>query len=192
MDSLNNNNLSQKLAGIIESIIESFRTYPDIFLTEEDVRCHLFSKLLNLNINKILFNTKDGSRSIKVHTEIRWYGSSGKLKYRSDIVILEPTDLITRNGGNLKLPSKGFGFNTFSAIIEIKLRRVNGKSDNAFIEETTKAIDKLKQIRDETKASNKHDPVLVILVFDKKNDISRLFNFDDEEVLIKYIFPRNI
>lgn len=192
MNNLDNNALPQKLIDLIESTIESFRTDPDVYLTEEDIRCHLFSKLLNLNLNRMLFNTRDGSRSIKVHSEIRWYGFSGKLKYRSDIVLLEPRDLITKNGGNLKLPSKGFGFNKFSAIIEIKLRRVNGKSDNAYLKETEKEIFKLKQIRDETKGLNKYNPVLIILIFDKKNDISHLIDFENEEVLIKYIFPKNV
>lgn len=183
--------LHTELINSINLLINSFKNDPDIYLTEEDIRCHLFLGLSKLNVNKMLFNTRDGSKSTRVHTEIRWYGKLGKLKYRSDIVILEPTDLITRNGGNLKLPSKGFGFNTFRAIIEIKLRRVNGKSDNSFIGNIETDILKLKQIEKETQSSNSCTPFLAILIFDKKNDLNNLFDFDDEDVFVKYIFSRN-
>ena len=165
---------------VLNILKESFSKNPDIFLTEEDLRCHLFM-LLNqkLNINKLIFNTVDQSKSIPTHTEIRWYGDSGKLKYRSDIVILDPKTLRTTDK-RMKLPSKGYGFNSFWAIIELKLRRINGKSDNQFLKEIKSEFNKLREIKKETEYNNKHQAEYYLLCFDKKKDIGNRINYFNE------------
>lgn len=168
---------------------ESFIKYPDVFLTEEDLRCHLFILLQqSLNINKLIFNTADQSKSIPTHSEIRWYGESGKLKYRSDIVILDPRTLNTTDK-SMKLPSKGYGFNSFWAIIELKLRRINGKSDNQFLKEIKSEFYKLKKIEEEMRYKNKHQAEYYLLCFDKKKDISQhINNFNEKGINFYYVF----
>lgn len=155
---------------------ESFIKDPDVFLTEEDLRCHLFMLLQQtVNINKLIFNNANQSKSIPTHTEIRWYGNSGQLKYRSDIVILDPRTLRTTDK-TMKLPSKGYRFNNFWAIVELKLRRINGKSDNQFLKEIKSEFYKLWKIKEETKDNNKYQAEYYLLCFDKKKDISRHIN----------------
>ena len=177
----------------LNSLRESFISNPNIFLTEEDLRCHLFMLLSQtLNINKIIFNTADQSKSTPTHTEIRWYGDSGKLKYRSDIVMLDPRTLRTTDK-IMKLPSKGYGFNSFWAIVELKLRRINGKSDNQFLKEIKNEFNKLRKIGEETKYNNKHQAEYYLLCFDKKKDISRrINNFNEinktQRINFHYIF----
>jgi hypothetical protein len=54
--------------------------------------------------------------------------------------------LKTKNG-NIRVPSKGYGFNNPYLIIEIKLRRINGKSDNQFkadLEEDRRRLNEIK------------------------------------------------
>lgn len=177
----------------LNSLKESFINNPDIFLTEEDIRCHLFMLLYQkLNINKLIFNTVDQSKSIPTHTEIRWYGNSRKLKYRSDIVILDPRTLRTTDK-IMELPSKGYGFNNFWAIIELKLRRINGKSDNQFLKEIKSEFNKLRQINEEIKYNNKYQAEYYLLCFDKKKDISfRINNFNEvketKSINFHYVF----
>jgi hypothetical protein len=88
----------QIIEDSINKLIIFFKKYPDIFLTEEDARCFLYSILIEDETLKKLYKTSDDSYSIPVHTEVRWYGyDDNKLKYRSDIVVIDPTDLQTKN-----------------------------------------------------------------------------------------------
>ena len=178
--------LFSKIEQSVDKLVQNFKEFPDIYLTEEDARTHLFSLILkNSSLCRTLFNTQDGTKSTPLHSEIRWYGNSGKLKYRSDIVILDPRTMITKK--SLSLPSKGYGFNHFYAIIEIKLRRVNGKSDNKFSEEIVKEIEKLNRIRAETKLANKYNPLTILICLDKRNNISnKLPHISEDDIEIRY------
>jgi len=159
---------------------ESFIRNPDVFLTEEDLRCYLFMLLQQtLDVNKLIFNTTDQSKSTPTHTEIRWYGEFRKLKYRSDIVILDPRTLRTTDK-MMRLPSKGYGFNSFWAVVELKLRRINGKSDNQFLKEIKNELYKLGKIKEETKDNNRHQAEYYLLCFDKKQDIDSRINYFSE------------
>ena len=106
---------------------EDFVSYPNKYLTEDDVRIHL-CKLLLEKFGEIEA-TRDGDHSISLHTEVQWYGK-GTLKYRSDIVLIDVGTLHVKRFS--QMPSKGYGFNIPKAIIELKLRRPNGDSDRVF------------------------------------------------------------
>jgi hypothetical protein len=127
---MENQQIKVKVEQKINTLIDEFKATPDKFLTEEDVRAYLYHLLL-ADFNG-LEQTEDNQQSIPVHCEVRWYGRSKKLKCRSDIVIFDVSQLITKKGGHFPLPSKGYGFNNPYVIIEIKLRRINNKSDNRF------------------------------------------------------------
>jgi len=158
--------LKEKIDETIRSLIANFTKYPDKYLTESDVRCFLFNKLMLNNEFSELRDTSDGSKSTSVHTEVRWYGKFNKLKWRSDVVILNVSTLKVKDGF-FKLPSKGFGFNKPQAIIEIKLRRINGDSDNAFIKKIQEDIDKLNEIKEQVEG----EYPCFLIIFDKKKDI---------------------
>ncbi len=177
----------------INKLIRKFSKYPNLFLTEADVRCHLVADLLKNSYFSTLQKTWDNSYSIPLHSEVRWYGESGKLKYRSDVVILDPTDLKAKE--KLKLPyrlsSKGYGFNKFWTIIELKLRRINGKSDSEFLKGIEEELSKLKKIKQETQNLNKRKVYYYILCFDKRDDIKdSVKEIKDQEIIIKYIFSK--
>lgn len=142
------------------------------FLTEDDLRCHLFNAL------------EDGLKNftnVSVHAEIRWYGNrddqaTSKLRYRSDIVIINPHDLQI-DESIFKLPSKGYGFDKYHAIIEIKLRRPNNKDSDAKYEQRIKKdINKLKEIRNKT-TNNFINKRFYLVVFDKKRNKKAFKNF---------------
>jgi len=154
----------------IDALIDEFDSFPDKFLTEEDLRSYLYHLLLD-GFSK-LEKTEDNSQSISLHCEIRWYGQSQDLTYRSDIVIFDVSQLKTKKS-NIKLPSKGYGFNNPFVIIEIKLRRKNGKSDFQYktkLEEDRKKLYEIKSKVVEL-GTNIHT---YLLGFDKKTNI----NFD--------------
>jgi hypothetical protein len=183
--------LKSKIESCIGEIERKFIARPDIYLTESDIRCHLFGALKQHQNLSQEIETSDGSYSIPLHTEVRWYGESGRLKYRSDIVVLDVTSLKVRN--NLfRLPSKGYSFNKPNAIIEIKLRRRNGKSNTDFMDSIKRDIERLKEIKRQLELPN--DFPLYFLIFDKKGNIqSEILAIPDAtSIRIKYIFSTGL
>ncbi len=174
----------------INELVKVFSKRPDLFLTESDLRCYLAAELLKIPDFSSMQKTIDGFLSIPLHSEVRWYGKSGKLKYRSDVVILSPEDLRVKEK-TFKLPSKGYGFNHFWAIIELKLRRINGKSDNQFFKDAKYEVDKLRKIERETQYNNKYKALYYVLCFDKRNDITnRIEKIKEKRIIVKYTFSK--
>ena len=160
-----------------------FYQNPHLFLTEEDVRCILYH-LLFVRLAHTFVRLKDGSLSSPIHSEVRWYGRNQDKHKRSDIVILDTSDLRVTDEG-FQLPTKGYGFNNFYAVVEIKLRRSNSrKSDDIWLNEIKDDLDTLRFLR--TGVDNDHDPLLVMLVFDKKDNISKKMNKTYSEVSLVY------
>ena len=96
----------KNIENIILNLIEDFKSYPDKYLTESDVKCALVSELMKIPEFNRLYATEDGSKSIPIHSEVRWYGQSGRLKWRSDIVIIDVGTLRVKNGiFKIPLPS---------------------------------------------------------------------------------------
>ncbi|MBU2589810.1 MAG: hypothetical protein KKB39_03530 [Nanoarchaeota archaeon] len=166
---MNQSEIKQKVEEKISVLISDFRRTPEKFLTEEDIRAYLYHLLLT-DFNN-LEQTEDKQQSIPLHCEVRWYGSSKKLKYRSDIVIFDVSQLITKKGGNIPLPSKGYGFNNPNAIIEIKLRRINGKSNNKFNGDLVADRNKLKELKNKV-VEEENEVWTYLIAFDKKNNIN--------------------
>lgn len=158
---------TSQINNIIKQTEEDFYhsewSYKD-FLTEDDVRCRLF-----MSLHEALESFPEAS----VHSEIRWYGRSlndndEELRYRSDIVIIDRNDLEVNSTDTFDLPSKGFGFDKFYAIIEIKLRRPNEQTSLAkFNKKVDEDVEKLRTIRDRTYPID-HRKLFYTIAFDKK------------------------
>ena len=143
----------------IEYIKRKFENNPHLFLSEEDVRGHLFCELLK-RFNK-LQKTKDNKETIPLHLNISFFGSKGHLSERPDVVILdvETVDLYTaQRGKNL---SKGFEFEKAPFGIEIKLNR-NG-SKNRVLKELEADLIKSKNLLNRNKELK-----LYVVYLDKK------------------------
>lgn len=181
---LSSKEIASKVEIIINELISEFKQYPDKFLTEEDVRAYLYHLLLEAF--DYVEKTEDGEHSIPLHTEIRWYGNSGTLKLRSDIVIFEVSTLKTKNKESVRLPSKGYEFDIPYVLIEIKLRRNRKGSDNRFKKKILQDRDKIEKIRSEI-----NEPFYSYLIaFDKKANMSfECKNTDNHKEF--YISSRN-
>ena len=164
----------------ILEIEELFKSQPNIFLTEDDVRCLLFQQLIS-RIRPIKLDS--GDYSSFVHSEVRWYGKGGDMHKRSDIVVIDATNIRVKADG-LPLPTKGYGFNNFYAAIEIKLRRVGGESDNVWLKKISKDVNTLLSLRHE--AVNAYNPLLIVIAFDKKSEITEKMKHDYPNVEIIY------
>jgi hypothetical protein len=165
--------IQEMIKKAIKETAEAFEKHPDIFLTEDDARCYLATRLLKNKELSLPKETSEGLFSIPVHSEVRWYGNNGRLKYRSDVVVLDVSTL--RTGRYLETPSKGYAFNKFNAVIELKLRRKNGSSDNQFIKLVKADFRKLLLLQEEVQDVNRNASYYV-LCLDKKNDIETDLN----------------
>lgn len=171
-------------------LIARFRQNPHVFLTEEDIRSHLFSELCQHSPLNEIVTTSSNSFSSALHAEVRWYGESQKLRYRSDIVMLDPPDLKTEDG-ELHLPSKGYGFNKFWVTIELKLRRTNGESDKQFLDKIRREIRRMRKVQEETRSIGPDTPSFHLLCFDKKGDIgAKVSALKKGSVAVDYICSR--
>lgn len=171
------------IENAIANLITEFETYPEKFLTEDDVRSYLYHLLLE-SFNQTS-DTSDGEKSIPIHCEVRWYGN-GRMKRRSDIVLFDVSSLKTKNTILFKLPSKGYYFDKPTAVIEIKLRRKEGgDSDKKFVNHIKDDRGKLLEITN----NGTYCPSYLI-VFDKKKNMN--FNvIDRDQHKEYYLYPYN-
>lgn len=149
----------------IEELIKEFVRYPDKFLTEADAIAYLYHLLLK-DFNR-LKKTKDRKKSIPLHNEIRWLGESKKLRFRSDIVIFDVSTLRTMDRAQIEIHAKGYSFGDPYVLIEIKLRRNKGGSDNKLRKTIVQDREKIKKI----KADISTKFYSYILALDKKRNI---------------------
>jgi hypothetical protein len=153
------------VSASVANVIHAFHQTPNMFLTEEDLRVHLCRFLFDHFADKQ--RTLDEDVSIPLHTEVRWYGD-GKLKIRSDIVLVDVSNLKVLK--HSKLPTKGFGFNIPKAIIELKFRRPNGVADSRFLKNIRVDLRKLEKLREVfLRAEGPSNPKFWMVIFDKKS-----------------------
>ncbi len=105
----------------IRNVSDRFKTFPDIFLTEEDVRGHLFSELLK-NYGDAPERTLNGSMTTPTHSNFSWYNRTGSLRPRPDISIVDPQHVDTSIENSKDLLAHDIPF-----AIEIKLNRKTDK-----------------------------------------------------------------
>jgi hypothetical protein len=172
--------IGQCISDCIDRLCADFVNCPNRLLTEDDMRLLLGNLLLEHFGNPQ--RTEDGDSSIALHSEVRWYGN-GRLKYRSDLVVVDVSTLRVLKAGGLRLPSKGYVFNVPKAIIELKFRRPTGESDLAFLKSIEADRSKLKTIRSEL-AEQAPDIACWVVAFDKRADVSSLVPAGNGEYVV--------
>ena len=130
----------------INQIKNKFEKYPDIFLTEEDVRGQLFG-ILSKCFPKIK-KTKDGSESVAVHSQVTWYNSKGYLRINPDISIINVATL-----DKTKVTAKGFYVEEIPFAIELKLNR-GEKNKKQVKSGMIYDLNKMEKLRSRNKGSN--------------------------------------
>lgn len=202
------NETEDKIKTCISTVIDLFKRTPHVFLTEEDLRFHLCNQLLQHFGTEE--RTEDGSTSISLHTEIRWYKKQStqsgnpsqnnnndlsdndeeKKNTRSDIVLIDVSTLkVLTPDGPEKLPSKSYGFNVPKAIIELKLRRINDSSNANLIRKINADILKLRKLKQYFDYEGFGDISYWLVVLDKKGDVESKLQKKSEskEIRLHYI-----
>lgn len=146
-----------------------FENNPHIFLSEEDVRGHLFSRLLPY-FNKLEM-AKRGGKTISLHQQISFFGDRRTLSERPDIVIIDvkTLDLKAKTGKCFYFEKSPFG-------VELKLNKNKGKE---------KVLKELKEDLIKTEKLHQRNPELNFFIFylDKK---SRLTEDDIMKLQLEY------
>lgn len=170
-----------EVEAAIEALLAKFASSPHAFLTEEDVRSWLFRELLTQGVPEHS-KSFDGFDTSPIHNEVRWYGLRSRhrggdgneglevddLNLRSDMVILDTDDLVVRHG-DVGVNSKGFGFNSFYWVIELKLRRNKMESDRRFRARIEDDVSRLAEVVSRVNRHNKHHEYaqFVVICLDK-------------------------
>lgn len=163
----------------LKRIKNRFEDYPDIFLAEEDIRGHLFS-VLSKYFHKIK-KTKDGRKSVAVHSQVAWYNKKGYLRIHPDISIVNVATLdMTKETG------KGFYVEEIPFAIELKLNR-GGKNKREVKSEMVFDLKRMKELRSRNKGSRFYMLYLDKCGWLKKKEIKELQS--KYSVKIIYGFP---
>jgi len=156
--------MSDNIQERIQEAIHSFMDSADLrdFLTEDDFRCLLFCRLQH---------TLSNHNNASLHAEVRWYGEKDEyakeLLFRSDLVVIDNRTLVNPTRQDFNVVSKGYGFDDYYAVIELKLRRPNdGYSDEKYYQKIQEDVRKLVEIRNRTE--NKNGAFYCVLLIDKK------------------------
>jgi len=134
----------------VKKLKHEFENNPFNFLSEDDIKCHLFMKLWEKREFCNLEETEDKQKISRLHSEVTYFDAERKLRVHADLSAIDPkhTNVYSdrRNVGRAKL-SKGYEFSESHFLIEIKFNRGEWSKERAW-EEWKKDLDKLKRLRD--------------------------------------------
>ena len=116
------------LQSCINEIVSEFEENSFNFLSEDDVKCHLFMKLWTKGDFSKFQNTEDGQKISALHSEVTYFDERHELNVHADISIINPeqTDVYSRGrryeGTGAKL-SKQYEFRESFVVVEIKFNK---------------------------------------------------------------------
>jgi len=134
----------------IDAVAQNFSSVPGSILTEDDLKCLLFSRLSRIPEVVAPERTRDADiRASALHAEIPWFGADKKLSIRPDITIVEPRNLLvrTRSTPQVGIPHKGFEFSGDAIIFELKFIRNLRGITNIALRAIRKDVDKIRGLK---------------------------------------------
>ncbi|MFW6015786.1 MAG: hypothetical protein ACOCRK_05065 [bacterium] len=164
-------NIEQK----INEIETEYRHAQGMILTEDDLKCLLYKKIMEIgSISEPKETQDDQILAHSIHTEVSWYDSNGKLTIKPDLTILEPKHLsiLHRYGSNLSLPSKQFEFNGKSIIFELKfIRNKTGIRQKTLESKIKKDFEKINILFERLESQGISNDVYCYFIIFNKTDI---------------------
>jgi hypothetical protein len=172
----------------INKLQKEYNLNRGMLLTEGDLECHTFNKLMQEDSlkgyhrckNDTVFNTQ-GSSELKtsfVHSQVTWFKIDKKSGFEVDITIGDPSKTEVKNIELFEqYTSKGFAYDGPCIAIELKfirdIQRANQYGQEDFLKLRDKLIpDKLENIRIEKyKESNNNNIAFLVVVGCKDKDI---------------------
>lgn len=143
--------VTQESAAIVDRAIDrvaaEFKEAPARVLTEDDIKCYLFSKLIPAFGS--IKPTRDGViLGAALHSELSWFDENAKLHLRPDISIVDPQNLSILHGieEGVQLPSKGAHFKGSAILVELKFWHERTRLSDSKLSEIKYDISKIEDI----------------------------------------------
>ena len=184
----------------ITEIEEEYQRTQGLILTEDDLKCLLYSKLMQISELSQPRETQDRQiRANSIHTEVSWSDANGRYTIRPDITILEPEclSILHGKGSKLPLPSKQFEAHGKAIVFELKfiryksgitLKVFDGKKSS--IMKDYRKIQRLFDILDSQGKPN--DMFCYFIIFNKTNkkcgEFDRFIERNGESIRHKIIY----
>lgn len=159
----------------IKEVEKEFQRTQGLILTENDLKCLLYSKLMDIpKLSKIRVTKDPHILANAIHTEVSWYDDDKHLTIKPDITILEPEELTILHGYygyGLPLPSKQFEFGGKAIIFELKfIRNKTGIRRRTFDGKIMKDFEKIERLFIQLKSQNMPDAIFCYFVIFNKTD----------------------
>lgn len=174
-------NIKKLIEQKIAEIEKEYQQTQGLILTEDDLKCVLYGKLMQIFELSNSKETRDQHNiyATFVHTEVSWYDQNNKLTKRPDITVLEPENLsiLQRDDHKLELPSKGCSFSGDAIIFELKFIRNKAGITQRTLNPIKKDYEKIQKLFEklrDLKASN--NVFCYFVIFNKTNIKCREFD----------------
>jgi hypothetical protein len=112
-----------RIENEIRDLASECKRIPGLVLTEDDLKCQLFRRLLRLLGPDQSYQSEDGLWASPVHAEVPWFDEKNKLTLRPDITITDPSRLQVLAPPKGHPTAKYFAFSGNSVLIELKYYR---------------------------------------------------------------------
>ena len=169
-----------EIVSTIKNIEKEYQMIKGLILTESDLKCHIYLRLMQKMKYKYPSLTRDaGIYANQIHSELSWYDDSGKLTIKPDITILESSGLsIVRGSGNrINLPSKQYEFKGRAIIFELKfIRDKRGITTKIFNQKIMPDYNKIQRLFNRLDMQGMFNQVFCFFViFNKTNKVCKEF-----------------
>lgn len=112
-----------RIENEISSLADTCKEVPGLVLTEDDLKCRLFQRLLRLLSVNQLYQSEDDGWASPLHAEVPWFDEDYRLTLRPDITVTDPSRLQINKPPKGHPGSKYFAFSADSIVIELKYYR---------------------------------------------------------------------
>ena len=133
----------------VEGLADEFRRIPALLLTEDDLKCNVFSRLmLDPELARPSESADPRILATSLHAELSWFDEKDRLFLKPDLTVIEPRNLsISRSMQNgVRFPSKGCHFTGNAIILELKFCRRQGGLTRRDARNISSDISKIQQL----------------------------------------------
>jgi len=149
--------LVDQIASEIRSLETQYQLSQGLILTEDDLKCHLFSRISTL-VNLSQHTVDPSVLGSPIHSEVKFFDEHGKLTLIPDLTIIRPENLSifhsvefsVKAGGIVQYEpysTKSFEIGGDAIIIELKFCRSKSGLSNKNIQSYQSDIDKISRLQ---------------------------------------------
>lgn len=126
MNTDNHEMLKRQIEDKIDAIAEYYNNNKGVILSETDLQCIMYQKLLEIEQLSKIEKTKniENIKTHCVHTKISWSDNEGKFTLEPDISLINPLNLTIDYGiKDITAPTRGVYFNDGGIVFKLKFNQ---------------------------------------------------------------------